>query len=303
MVSILKEHSGLSKEDEYAHPTNDRADWRESYYFNWVDLDSGISGFSTIGLLPNAQKREFVFALFYDDEREVYFNEPDGSFSNDLSISLSDDILTFELIEPLKEWRILYNGKQLKADIRWSSRFSPYDFGTGSGTSWAGHFEQSGSPHGTIEFTDGKIVHFQGLGERDKSWGTRDWHIDTWYALHAQFEDVSIGLRHDTVKGDVYPSGSISTPEGHVPIECIDIVTQRHAESNIPIGAKTRIQGIDGSVYNLESRLISPQSFVRFAREFPGGTTELIEGMAVHFCDELKASGTGLVEWLFTHKS
>ena len=47
----------LVDSDEYAHVPNERPDWRESYYFNWVDLDSGISGFSTIGLLPNASKR------------------------------------------------------------------------------------------------------------------------------------------------------------------------------------------------------------------------------------------------------
>ena len=204
----MKDRSSLSEDDECAHPANERADWRESYYFNWVDLDSGISGFSTIGLLPNAEKREFVFALFYNNEREVHFNEPDGPVSNDISISLSDEVLMYELIKPLKEWRISYNGKNLKADIRWPARFSPYDFGGGSGTSWAGHFEQSGSPQGTVEFANGKIVRFQGLGERDKSWGSRDWHIDNWFALHAQFEHLSIGLRRDMVKGSVHPSGA-----------------------------------------------------------------------------------------------
>jgi hypothetical protein len=48
--------------------------------------------------------------------------------------------------------------------------------------------------------------------------------------------------------------------------------------------------------------MISPTSFVRFAREFPGGTTELFEEMAVHDCKELVIQGTGLIEWLFTHK-
>jgi hypothetical protein len=296
----LRRHR-LAKSDEYAHEADERSDWRESYYFNWVDLDARISGFSTIGLLPNTNKREFVFVLFYDDEREIHFNEPLGSFSNDLSESLTDGVLSYNLVKPMMEWRITYRGKSLNADIIWPARFPPYDFGTGSGTSWAGHFEQSGGPHGTIKFSDGTAVMIQGLGERDKSWGFRDWHIESWFALHAQFDDMSIGLRRDVVTGEEHPSGGISNINGHVPIRSVKLVTETHRGSEIPIGAKVRIIGRDDAVYNLKSHLISPKSFARFAREFPGGSTELYEGMAVHECKELGTTGTGLLEWLFTH--
>jgi len=289
--------------DEYAHEPNEQPDWRESYYFNWVDLDAGVSGFSTIGLLPNASKREFVFALFYNGEREAYFVEPDGAVPEDFHDSLSDDVLSYEVINPFKEWRIRYRGKTLKADIHWVGRFSAYDFGQGSGTSWAGHFEQSGAPRGTVEFSDGKVIKFSGLGERDKSWGVRDWHIDQWYALHAQFDEISIGLRLDTVKGELHPSGGISSIKGHVPITRVDLETIHHDEQpGFPIGALTTVYGEDGSFYTLKSSMVSPTSFVRFERKFSGGRTELFEEMAVHECKELKAQGTGLIEWLFTHK-
>ena len=291
----------LAKNDEYAHEADERSDWRESYYFNWVDLDARISGFSTIGLLPNTNKREFVFALFYDDDREVHFNEPLNPFSDDLSESLTDGVLSYNLIKPMKEWRITYKSRSLNADIIWPARFPPYDFGGGSGTSWAGHFEQSGVPHGTVKFSDGTAVTIQGYGERDKSWGSRDWHIESWFALHAQFDDMSIGLRRDVVTGEEHSSGGISNIDGHIPIKSVKLETETHKESGIPIGAKVRIVGTNDVVYNLKSHLIGPKSFVRFAREFAGGSTELYEGMAVHECKELGATGTGLVEWLFTH--
>ena len=294
----------LTDADEYAHKPTERPDWCESYYFNWVDLDTDISGFSTIGLLPNAAKREFVFVLFYNGKREVYFVEPDGAVPKDFHESLSDGVLSYEVVEPFKEWRIRYTGKALKADIKWVGRFPSYDFGQGSGTSWAGHFEQSGAPRGTIEFSDGKIVEFIGLGERDKSWGSRDWHIESWYALHAQFDEVSIGLRLDTVKGEFHPSGGISTVDGHVQITRVDLETIYHDDiSGLPVGALTTVHGENGGIYTLKSSMISPTSFVRFTREFSGGTTELFEEMAVHECEELSARGTGLIEWLFTHKS
>lgn len=296
----LKGTSTLTEIDEYAHEADENPDWRESYYFNWVDIDSGMSGFSTIGLLPNRKKREFVFALFYEQEREVHFNEPSGSFSADLSKSLTDGILSYELVTPLKEWRIEYRGKNLSANIVWPRRFTAYDFGSGSGTSWHGHFEQSGAPHGTIEFSDGRVMRIQGLGERDKSWGARDWHIESWFALHAQFDNLSIGLRRDVVKGVAQSSGGISTVEGHIPIKNVELATETH-KSGMPIGAKVRIIGLDDTVYSLKSQLITSTSFVRFAREFSGGSTELYEGMATHKCKELGSTGTGLLEWLYTH--
>ena len=293
----------LTDSDEYAHTPNEKPDWRESYYFNWVDLSAGISGFSTIGLLPNTSKREFVFALFYNGEREVYFVEPVCVVSEDFHEALSDGVLSYELVEPFKEWKIHYEGKKLQADIRWIGRFPAYDFGRGSGTSWAGHFEQSGVPRGKIEFLDGKVIEFNGLGERDKSWGSRDWHIESWYALHAQFDTVSIGLRLDTVNGEFHPSGGISTADSHVPISKVELETIYHDEKpSFPFGALTKVYGEDGSCYTLKSSLISETSFVRFAREFPSGTTELFEEMAVHECKELGTQGTGLIEWLFTHK-
>jgi hypothetical protein len=292
----------LNESDEYAHAPSERKDWRESYYFNWVDIENKVSGFSTIGLLPNANQREFVFALFYDNQREVYFAEPSEPVPSDFGESLSDGVLSYKIIEPLREWEITYSRNDIRADITWTARFPPYDFGGGSGTSWAGHFEQSGCPRGTISLRDGRIITFGGLGERDKSWGARDWHIESWYALHVQFEGLSIGLRRDVVKGAIHSSGSISTADGHVPIKAVDLDTQMDAESGMPVGAVTNVHGEDGSTYSLRSHIISPTSFVRFSREFQGGSTELFEEMAVHKCDQIDEVGTGLIEWLLTHR-
>ncbi len=293
--------AGMTEEDEYAHAPSERKDWRESYYFNWVDVETGVSGFSTIGLLPNASMREFVFALFYNGEKEVYFREPTGPIPDDFQESLSDGILSYELIAPLKEWRICYEREGFRADIKWPGRFAAYDFGGGSGTSWAGHFEQSGSPYGTIQLRDGRVMEFRGLGERDKSWGTRDWHIESWYALHAQFEELSIGLRRDMVDGKPHSSGGISSREGHAAIDSVELETE-YDEAGIPVAALTTVKDSRGRTFTLRSKMISPTSYVRFARKFSGGATELFEEMAVHTCDEIDGEGTGLIEWLFTRR-
>jgi hypothetical protein len=286
---------------EYLHEAGERPDWRESYYFNWVDTDSGISGFSTIGLLPNVKKREFVFALFYDNRRQAYFMEPEGPVLHEMDPALDDGTLSFKMNEPLDEWRIRYSGSELEAKIRWNGRFPPFEFGEGSGTSWAGHFEQSGTVQGEIKLADGRSLQIDGLGQRDKSWGSRDWHIESWYAFHAKFPDFSIGLRRDVVEGEVHPSGGFSTKDGSVPIRSVDVETQFIDEPiTMPVGALTTVITETGGEYRFKSRVLSPTAFVRFEREYGMGRTELFEEMATHHLLGSEKKGTGLIEWLFT---
>jgi len=287
-------------EDDLPHKPNGRPDWRESYYFNFVDIEAGVSGFSTIGIVPNLRKREFVFVLFHDGKRTAYFMENEGELSGDLCQLLSDGKLSYEMVEPLWEWRMTFAGDDLKADIRWRGRFPVYCFGGCSKTSWSDHFEQSGTVTGTVNLPGGRRVSLNGLGQRDKSWGPRDWHIESWYALHAQFDDLSIGLRRDVIKGTAITSGVIATQRGHVPIARVDLETGFMDGTNVPCSATTKVHGEDGSVYTIRSRLITPTSYIRFARSFPSGTTELYEEMAVHECDELGKGATGLIEWLYT---
>jgi len=292
----------LGDADDYLHkPTADR-DWRESFYFNWVDAKSHISGFSTLGILPNTPKREFVLALFVGDTPEFYFAEPKDSVPRRFAEALSDGTLTYELVKPFTEWRIHFKNPRVAADIQWRRRFPAYDFGRGSGTSWARHLEQSGEVTGRLTFPDGRVRAFKGLGQRDKSWGVRNWHIDEWFALHAQFDDFMIGLRHDVIDGKGHLSGCVSTPGENIPLTEINVKTEfEEGAIRKPIRALTQLRDAKGGQYTLRSQLISPLSFARYARPFEGGETELFEEMVIHESKELGQTATGLAEWLFTH--
>ena len=70
MTSKIKKTDYVEADDFLHEPTNELK-YREAYYWNWVDLKSNISGFSTIGILPNENRREFVFLLFWDDLRWI----------------------------------------------------------------------------------------------------------------------------------------------------------------------------------------------------------------------------------------
>jgi hypothetical protein len=292
----------LSDSHDYLHQPTAQEGWRESFYFNYVDVENGVCGFSTIGILPNIPKREFVFALFVDGNPEFYFTEPQESLPAELGDILSNGCLSYELVKPFDTWRIRFEGRRFKATIQWQQRFPAYDFGPGSGTSWGRHFEQSGHITGTILLSDGKQRRVSGFGQRDKSWGVRDWHIDEWFALHAQFNEFMIGLRYDTIQGKGYLAGCISSTKETIPL--VDIKVDTHFEEGDirkPVQAVTQLRDAKGGRYTLQSRLIAPMTFARYSRQFPGGETELFEEMVLHESEELGETGTGLAEWLFTH--
>ena len=294
----------FTEQDDYLHKPTKHKDWRESFYFNWIDLKAQVSGFTTIGIVPNVPRREFVFALFVEGTPEFYFIETQNPIPSEFNAAMRDQSLAYELVKPHTDWRIHYSSPRLSAEIHWRSRFPPADFGKGSGTSWGRHLEQSGYISGHIEYPDGRLHHFKGLGQRDKSWGVRNWHIDGWFALHAQFDEMMIGLRHDTVKGKTHSAGIISSKEGNVSI--VDITLETTFEEDKirkPATALTKIRDAKNRTFTLHSKPIHPNAFARYSRQFKGGETELFEILVHHECEELDQIGTGLAEWLFTHES
>jgi len=300
-----KDDLSLKDTDDLLHKPNDDLKWRESYYFNWVDIENKISGFSTIGILPNEKKREFVFLLFHEDKMEVYYKEPFlENYIDDVNIMLKDKALSYKLIKPLDMWQISFKSRKFTFDITFKSRFPIHSFGKDSSASWHQHFESSGVVNGEISFRNGKQVNINGYGQRDKSWGTRDWHqFDQWFAGHFQFNNWSCGFRKDHLKDEVLLSGYIAEEAGNIPISQIEITTTNDNDQfNSPLTSIYRITDEMGKIYNIKAERIGKKSFIRFVREFSGGYTELFEQMAIMKNLDTGEIGSGMFEQLRTSK-
>ena len=157
---------------------------------------------------------------------------------------------------------------------------------------------------GVLQFTDGRKYSFNGVGQRDKSWGVRDWHIDGWFHIMAQFDDFMIGFRRDVVAGKAYVSGCVSSAKANTPVTEVSVDTE-FAEDGIrkPVQAKIRLRDAQGRSYALRSRLIAPLTFARYTRQFPGGETELFEELVIFDGEEPRQQGVGLAEWIITHRT
>ncbi|MEJ2295421.1 MAG: hypothetical protein P8Y23_11735 [Candidatus Lokiarchaeota archaeon] len=296
---------GLRDSDEYLHIPTDEVKWRESYYFNWVDLKNKISGFSTIGIVPNEEKREFVFFLFLPDRNEIYYKEPSlEKYDKNVNTMLREKRLKYIMIEPFKKWQIRYMSRKLTFNLVFETRFPVYDFGIDTSASWHQHFEASGRILGTISFKDGEKIEIKGCGQRDKSWGYRDWHqFDKWYAGHFQFKTWSCTFRKDIIKNSFDLSGHISNNSGNIALKKVTIETiQSKDQFKSPISAIYTITDINENHYTIKAQRIKDDSFTRFVREFEGGFTELFEQMAIMEDLNTGEIGSGMMEHLRTIK-
>ena len=301
-----KYNSALTEADEHLHNPTDELKWRESYYFNWVDLKNKISGFSTIGILPNEKKREFVFLLFMDEKNEVYYKEPPLlKYEQNIGTMLKEKRLSYRLINPFKNWEIEYNSRKLNLKINFKPRFPTYYFGLDSSASWHQHFEASGQIKGILKLKDSAPIKINGFGQRDKSWGYRDWHqFDKWYAGHFQFKDWSCTFRKDYYNDTIDLSGHISSKEGNTPISTIEIKTIKDNDQfKSPVRTNYLITDINDKSFKINAKRIMNDSLIRFARNFQGGFTELFEQMVVMTNKESGEVGSGMMEHLRTFKS
>ena len=299
-------NSALTNEDELLHEPTSEPKWRESYYFNWVDLVNEISGFSTIGIVPNENRREFVFLLFLKERNEVYYKEPHLLYYEDnISTMLTEKNLSYKLIEPFKIWQIEYTSRKLKFNIKFETRFPTYAFGIDSSASWHQHFEASGMVKGNLILKDNTNIKINGYGQRDKSWGYRDWHqFDKWYAGHFQFKDWSSTFRKDYFSNQIDLSGHISNKKKNITLSSLEIDTINDKDKfNSPLTATYVITDKDDNSYRIKAERIKKDSFIRFVRNFQGGYTELFEQMVFMKDLETGEIGSGMMEHLLTFRT
>jgi len=183
--------------DERMHPTGDDPSWSESYYFNFVDPETGLGMFTRMGFRPGNGWADALHVIYLPGKR-VAFTYGRREIGQDLSV-YDDDLaagdLRLQCIQPHKRWRLTFSGSaqdiadasvlltrskerpagwyqpaQLDMELEFSCLTQPHFAARGS----HGHFEQSGRVTGTITL-NGEQWQVAGFGVRDKSWGPRDW--------------------------------------------------------------------------------------------------------------------------------
>jgi len=256
------------------HEFGNHPDWNESFYFNFYDRKADIFAFMRMGLKPNRnEKASFCFFIM-----------PDGSLIGTTghepvsTTELKVRDLRFERITPEKKWHLTFSGtmdkhtgktnvqEQVSFELDWESLNQVFDYRecvTGmkekiSEEIATQHFEQFGKATGRLAI-GGKDHAIIGLGERDHSWGVRDWNAPKmWIWLTCQFSEKSaLNATKLVMDAGEVDAGFIHIKGRNVPLIEVNIETKWDPSGN-PRGLEMTIDDKEGKTHNVMAEVMRP---------------------------------------------
>ena len=189
-----------SADDEGAHQPGAEPLWSESWYADFVDEQQGIGGWFRLGLMPNQQTAWVNALLCGPDIPTVAVIDFEASLPDDPGVVRTDAVeLTQGATDPLRTYHVRLRGRgqayddpsallqgqpgrpvELSMELVWTTVGIPYQYRL------TPRYEIPCTVSGTVSL-DGAAIGIEAVaGQRDHSWGERDWwSMDwVWSALH-----------------------------------------------------------------------------------------------------------------------
>ncbi|MDP4962231.1 MAG: hypothetical protein NWR02_11770 [Mycobacterium sp.] len=188
--------------DESPHAPGDEPFWNESWYFDGVSADPEIGVYVRLGNVPNQGSCLYTVAVVRPGKPTVmvtdYAGPPPVLQDRRQIVHGTDYEAVQECVTALSDFRVQFTGAArqytedmavlraeagtpvtLKLDLRWITDAQPY--------AWQAltRYEIPCRVEGTVVI-DGDEITVAGPGQRDHSWGARDWwaHDWMWSAFH-----------------------------------------------------------------------------------------------------------------------
>ncbi|MER6577377.1 hypothetical protein [Nonomuraea sp. NPDC001023] len=200
----------LGEQDEQLHPPGDDPLWNESYYLDFVADDGELGGYVRIGLYPNWKRTWFWARLVRRGGGLVEITDHEAPPTG---LTISADAYEADLAAPgpLRTARLRLAAPGLSLDLEWHTRGGVY------GYQLTPRYEIPCEVTGTV---DGRPFH--GHGERDHSWGVRDWWSLSWTwssgrlsdGTHLHGTQVNLGMPLPWPAFTVPPGGGIEHADG-----------------------------------------------------------------------------------------
>lgn len=232
--------------DEELHPVGEGERWQESWYFNWADPRHNVFGLTRIGFLFRQRLIDGLVLTIRNGMPEYAYPAVNIRYNGDwgeqtAAGGLHARGLAYRAEEPLKKWRLTLEGRD-GMDLLWTAFTPAFDYLESEGglpPNVAGrHFEQSGRVTGWTSFK-GERLEINGAGQRDKSWGVRDWaNIEGWNWISAQFgEELSFNIWEGFFDGERYANGFIFHGGWNHPVESVNIQFKWDFRKHVPSDA------------------------------------------------------------------
>lgn len=212
--------------DEYRHaePETSQAEglWGDTLWVSVVDTEANIFGINHFHLTSKGFGR-FEAHYVIDGVKQLYGNKVPLDAAADKG-PWSDGRLTYEVVKPLEELRITFDGPRYGFDLRFTGRFEAFDYKDcvkgnplDRFNDYGGHNEQAMHCTGKFEIrggpSQGEVRDIDCLSHRDHSWSSRFHEEPRWEWTQ----------RHHA--GHFWPS--IQLPDRH--INAFGVLTDRRA--------------------------------------------------------------------------
>ena len=254
----------LTARDEGRHEVGAEPLWGESWYHDWAAADGSYGGYLRLGMYPNQGVVWYWVALVARDQPLLLVRNHDvpAPTAMDGPIGVSSGAVrgTWGPIDPLRSYRITSegtgvalvdpadafhgeNGREVSfsLDLTWDGAASCFPY---SATT---RFEQSAWVRGDVT-VDGKHTAVDCPGQRDHSWGVRDWWAFAWMWCSGRLDDGT--WWHSVVSGLGAPTpfavGYVVEPGATDWRAAKDIALDHEVDAEqLPTGATLTIDGLE----------------------------------------------------------
>src|SRR5574341_452269 len=298
-----------------AEVDSDHKDWQDRLYFNFVDASGEFVALTGYGAFPNRNVAQGLMLVNLGAEHFAYFGA--RPLEEDREV-MQAGTLRFEVIEPLKSWRIEVadEANGISGSLEFHARcplyaFRPIQWKKGDYTvAHQMHYTQSGRYKGSM--TVGGRTFTDLVGIRDRSWGIRDMtQIPMWIWISAQFSQhcVSAWL-WETPEGEIiHEDGAITYEDGAIrPITRIQHELEVTPGARRPYNASFVLTTDDGEAHSLTAAELSSCFLAGPQSHWLEPDTETMKrldatafGHDQHVRYEMNGeTGYGIVEYMFT---
>jgi hypothetical protein len=235
--------------DERPHPPGPEPLWGESWYFDFAARDGSVGGYVRLGLYPNLGVAWWWACVVGEGRRPVLVRDHEVPPPKGPALEVRAEGLWGELVceTPHEHWTIgmeahgvalddpadAYRGERgepvpVGLDLEWEARAEVYPYVLTT------RYEQACDVHGEVLVGDERIP-IDGVGERDHSWGVRDWWSFGWVWTAGALDD---GTRfHAAGTANLWHAGFLATPGGSLAgVEGFEVRTEL-GEEQLPISA------------------------------------------------------------------
>ncbi|GAA2861362.1 hypothetical protein GCM10010517_20010 [Streptosporangium fragile] len=306
MVKIVDHGTwALREEDEGLHPVGAEPLWSESVYLDFAAEDGSVAGYVRLGLYPNWNRAWYWACLVGRDRPTVLLADNHAPLPGpDLSVAGEGYRATHEVTASLRSFRLTLDATvaavpgdparayedpagapttSLGFDLEWTTVGGAYPY------SFIPRYEIPCEVAGTIR-VGGEEIAFSGHGERDHSWGERDWWQVSWLWSSGRLDDgtsfhgmrANAGYELPWPCFTVPPGGEIGHREGFT-------ATSAFGEDGLPAGSRLLVPGLPMAAV--------PVAFAPVAMTSPDGLTARFPRALCRFEAEDGRSGYGWTEW------